>query len=112
MSQEANKEREIFADVIELPAERRAAFLKDVCGTDGRLLKRVQELLDVYSDESPVLKTVTAPELTNISEGPGTKIGRYKLLQKIGEGGMGAVYMAEQEEPVRRRVALKIIKLG
>jgi len=45
-------------------------------------------------------------------EGPGTRIGRYKLLQKIGEGGMGVVYMAEQEEPVRRRVALKIIKLG
>src|SRR6185503_18636623 len=47
-----------------------------------------------------------------LAEGPGTRIGRYKLLQVIGEGGMGVVYMAEQEEPVRRRVALKIIKLG
>ncbi len=47
-----------------------------------------------------------------ISEGPGTIIGRYKLLEKIGEGGCGVVYMAEQEEPVRRRVALKVIKLG
>jgi serine/threonine protein kinase len=112
MSQEVNKERQIFAEVIELPAERRAAFLKEVCGTDGELLKRVQELLDAYSDESPVLKTVTPPEPTNISEGPGSRIGRYKLLEKIGEGGFGEVWMAEQREPVKRRVALKIIKLG
>src|SRR5258708_12340343 len=47
-----------------------------------------------------------------ITEKPGDKIGRYKLLQQIGEGGCGVVYMAEQEEPVRRRVALKAIKLG
>src|SRR5438128_6584897 len=52
--------------------------------------------------------TVHAP----ITEGPGTVTGRYKLLQKIGEGGCGVVYMAEQSEPVRRRVALKVIKLG
>ena len=50
--------------------------------------------------------------LNIISEGPGTVVGRYKLLEKIGEGGFGAVYMAEQAEPVRRKVALKIIKLG
>ena len=55
--------------------------------------------------------TTVAPA-TALAEGPGTTIGRYKLLQKIGEGGFGAVYMAEQEEPVRRKVALKIIKLG
>jgi len=53
-----------------------------------------------------------APSLPVITEAPGTVIGRYKLLEKIGEGGFGVVYMAEQEEPVRRRVALKIIKLG
>jgi serine/threonine protein kinase len=47
-----------------------------------------------------------------VTETPGDKIGRYKLLQKIGEGGYGVVYMAEQEEPLRRRVALKVIKLG
>jgi serine/threonine protein kinase len=114
MNQEANKERQIFAEAIELPSQRRGTFLKEACEADGELLKRVQELLDAYSDESPVLRTVrdTLPEVQKISEGPGTKIGRYKLLQKIGEGGMGAVYMAEQEEPVRRRVALKIIKVG
>src|SRR5439155_21421124 len=53
--------------------------------------------------------TMSAPPL---AEGPGTVIGRYTLLQMIGEGGFGVVYMAEQKEPVRRRVALKIIKLG
>ena len=47
-----------------------------------------------------------------MAEKPGDKIGHYKLLQKLGEGGMGVVWMAEQEEPIRRRVALKIIKLG
>ena len=50
--------------------------------------------------------------VTELSEKPGDRIGRYKLLQQIGEGGCGVVYMAEQEEPVRRRVALKVIKLG
>jgi len=52
------------------------------------------------------------PTIVSVTEKPGDKIGRYKLLQKIGEGGCGTVYMAEQEEPVRRRVALKVIKLG
>src|SRR6476660_6705276 len=52
------------------------------------------------------------PAVVSVTEKPGDKIGRYKLLQKIGEGGCGTVYMAEQEEPVRRRVALKVIKLG
>jgi len=52
------------------------------------------------------------PTIVQVTEKPGDKIGRYKLLQKIGEGGCGIVYMAEQEEPMRRRVALKVIKLG
>src|SRR2546423_13551613 len=57
-----------------------------------------------------VIKKV--PTVVSVTEKPRDKIGHYKLLQKIGEGGCGTVYMAEQEEPVRRRVALKIIKLG
>src|SRR5204863_7316697 len=52
------------------------------------------------------------PIISGVAEGPGDPIARYKLLQKVGEGGWGMVYMAEQEEPVRRRVAVKVIKLG
>jgi WD40 repeat protein/serine/threonine protein kinase len=62
-------------------------------------------------DNSPLRDAATQPP-SPITEGPGSRIGPYKLLQQIGEGGMGVVYMAEQEHPVRRRVALKIIKPG
>ena len=61
----------------------------------------------MFIDGSPVSRPISAPE-----ERLGDRIGRYKLLQKIGEGGYGVVYMAEQTEPVRRRVAVKVIKLG
>jgi serine/threonine protein kinase/Flp pilus assembly protein TadD len=69
-----------------------------------------------YEGESLLDKPVLGPDVTmgdtSLTEGPGTRIGRYKLLEMIGEGGFGVVYMAEQEKPIRRRVALKIIKLG
>jgi len=116
--EEHKNEEAIFnaAIKIESPAER-AAFVKSACGDDATLLARVEALLKVHFEDGSFLKsppggiasTLGAPPPT---EGPGTKIGRYKLLQLIGEGGFGAVYMAEQEEPIRRKVALKIIKLG
>src|SRR4030043_204091 len=62
--------------------------------------------------DTPVVNLNLPREETSLSEGPGTVIGRYKLLEKIGEGGMAVVYMAEQEQPIRRKVAVKIIKLG
>src|SRR3984885_12647841 len=89
-------------------------YLAEACGDDADLRQRVETMLrdaagaDAFFD-GVATGRMAAPPLT---EAPGTRIGRYKLLQKIGEGGMGVVYMAEQEEPVRRRVALKIIKLG
>ena len=98
-------------------ATERAAYLDGACGNDADLRARVEALLVAHEAAgsflgAPTLDAdATLPD-SPVSEGAGTKIGRYKLLQMIGEGGFGSVYMAEQEEPVRRKVALKIIKLG
>src|SRR5262249_48862565 len=89
--------------------------LKGACGADPALLANVQELLaaqekdDGFLDRPPLNATVDEQPVT---ERPGTVIGPFKLLQQIGEGGMGTVFMAEQTEPVRRMVALQIIKPG
>jgi len=100
------------ADLV--PAER-ADFLDRECDGEDELRARVECLLvRLDRDESLGLPALAVePDATaDLSGKPGTVIGRYKLLQQIGEGGFGVVYMAEQQEPVRRRVALKIIKLG
>ena len=109
-----NKERQVFSDAIELPEEERYAFVKEACEKDGELFERVLALLGAFTANSPVLRTEEGQSTgqEDLTEGPGTMIGRYKLLQKIGEGGMGVVYMAEQTKPVVRKVALKIIKWG
>ena len=111
-------EEAIFNDArkIESPPKR-AEFLKEVCGDDHRLKARVEALLGVHEQEPEFLQAPPsglAPTIEQpaVAEGPGTAIGPYKLLQQIGEGGFGVVYMAEQERPVRRKVALKIIKPG
>ena len=97
---------------IATPAER-AAYLSQACGNDADLRQRVEAMLrDAAAADKffgPGERALSGAALT---EGPGTVIGRFKLLEKIGEGGMGVVYMAEQREPVVRKVALKIIKLG
>jgi eukaryotic-like serine/threonine-protein kinase len=115
-------EQAVFAEALQLPSpEARAAYLEATCGMDGALRCRVEALLRAAGEAGDFLEqphtelrgddlpTSPAEEPT---ERPGDRIGRYKLLEKIGEGGCGVVYLAEQEEPVRRRVALKIIKLG
>src|SRR6266702_2330761 len=111
-------EETIFAAALALPPEQRAACLDQACGGDAALRRRVEVLLNAHA-ASAFLEEPAAPAAMptlqispQISERPGDSIGRYKLLQHIGEGGCGVVYMAEQEEPVRRRVALKVIKLG
>ena len=110
------------------PAEREA-FLTAACGDDHALRQRVMELLNDHQEigrflEDPAVAVVNSASSAGgtvvtgegqsaaIHEKPGDRIGRYRLLQQIGEGGCGVVYMAEQDEPVRRRVALKVIKLG
>jgi serine/threonine protein kinase/Flp pilus assembly protein TadD/type II secretory pathway component PulJ len=98
------------------PVER-AAYVEGACTGNVALLARVRELLASHEQsEGPLDAPPPGYELTvdqpTLSETPGTRIGPYKLLQLIGEGGMGAVWMAEQQEPVRRLVALKVIKAG
>jgi len=87
----------------------RQAFLDGACGDDADLRARVEVLLSAHEEADDFLDS---PAVEGPREGPGTSIGPYKLLQEIGEGGMGVVYMAEQAAPVRRKVALKVIKLG
>src|SRR5262245_51970716 len=112
----SDKER-IFTAAAELAnPQQRKAFLDAACGQDAKLRQEVEALL-AHDDEAGSFldePAVTAPTdaFPPIAEGPGTVIGHYKLLQKIGEGGFGVVYMAEQQEPVRRKVAFKIIKPG
>ncbi|MCZ2398791.1 MAG: serine/threonine-protein kinase [Phycisphaerae bacterium] len=107
----------LFNAAIERPTPaERAAFLDGACGTDTALRRRLDALLLAHGSAgsfmgAPIIDA-DATVLSAAGERPGTMIGPYKLLQLIGEGGFGAVYMAEQEQPVRRKVALKIIKLG
>src|ERR1051325_4071338 len=119
MSANRDREEEIFDTARELAADERAAYLAEKCGQDADLLQRIEEMLAADASAGEFFKTHDAPSPTVIPaddtpsiEKAGDRIGRYKLLQQIGEGGMGLVYMAEQSEPVRRSVALKIIKLG
>ena len=109
---------EIFFAAMERESpEARAAYLDEVCGSDLDLRRRVERLLDAQPKMGSFLDSPAAGPTMNlpppqVMEGPGTVIGPYKLLEQIGEGGMGIVYMAEQTQPVRRKVALKIIKPG
>jgi WD40 repeat protein/serine/threonine protein kinase len=106
-----------FAALDKASPEERAAYLEEACGTDQELRRCVERLLSAQPRVGSFLQG-RAPGLpatvdeSPLTERPGTRIGPYKLLEQIGEGGMGVVYMAEQEQPVRRRVALKIIKPG
>ena len=115
----ANRANELFDEALKLGSvEERAAFLVRVCGGDEALRERVERLLAAHDQAGAFLGEPLADERGTIAvqpiseEAPGTHIGRYKLLERIGEGGCGVVYVAEQTEPVRRRVALKVIKLG
>ncbi len=112
----------IFSEARRLPVDQRAAYLDQACAGDAVLRQRVEDLLQAGEKagaflENPAAAGPPGPGGTiRVTVFPaeklGDRVGRYKILQQIGEGGCGVVYMAEQEEPVRRRVALKVIKLG
>ena len=107
----------IFFAARELALPDRAGYLDLACGADAELRQRVEQFLDAQADigsflESPAAAPLIATVDDPISERPGTVIGPYKLLEQIGEGGFGIVFMAEQQHPVRRKVALKVLKPG
>src|SRR5438270_1214181 len=108
----------IFAQAIEIESpEARAAFLDQACGSDPERRREVEKLVvDHFRAgeflERPAAHIVATVDEPPVTEQPGTVIGPYKLLQQIGEGGMGTVFMAQQTHPVQRMVALKVIKAG
>jgi len=114
--------KKIFEDALDLPLEHRVDFLVTACGDDRSLRAHVDSLLYAYDEAGEFLQeaeTLPQEELESavldapgVEERSGSMIGRYKLIQKIGEGGFGTVWRAVQEQPVHREVALKVIKLG
>jgi non-specific serine/threonine protein kinase/serine/threonine-protein kinase len=108
----------IFNAALAFSAAERPAYLAGACGDNRVLRQRVEALLRAHEaphgflPEQPIAAPRSTILVTPLSEAAGTMIGRYKLLELIGEGGFGSVWMAEQEAPVRRRVALKVIKPG
>ncbi len=122
----SERERDLFLDALDVPeGDARHAFLDKACGADSQLRRAVEALLASHQDDdflhNPIVQALRSgsestatPVLHPLGslEKPGDRIGRYKLLEIIGEGGGGTVFMAEQETPVRRRVALKVVKPG
>jgi len=115
-------EEELLVEALALPTATRRAFIESRCGSDDDTASRLMALLQGYQENSAFLETPAAATVLQ-SAGhtfaaippepePGDRINRYRLVERIGEGGFGVVYLAEQEEPVRRLVALKIIRLG
>jgi serine/threonine-protein kinase len=118
MPAEISTDQAIFLEAVEyVPQDRWEAFVKDRCADDVELHSRVERLLRAhrelgeFHDGRPSVRNSATVGPQPIEES-GTMIGPYRLLEQIGEGGMGTVYMAQQTEPVRRKVALKIIKPG
>src|SRR5262245_32372507 len=111
------QEDSIFLEALEKDSpEARAAFLDQACAGNAELRAVVERLLLAHARADKVLPDhapwLPGPVVQTVTERVGIQIGPYKLLEQIGEGGFGVVFMAEQQQPVRRRVALKVIKPG
>jgi serine/threonine protein kinase/tetratricopeptide (TPR) repeat protein len=115
MSADPKLVRDLFLSAAELPASERTAFLGSHCA-DPDIHAAVERLLAAHDEPASVLDRpapgMPTADYAPITEKPGTLIGPYKLMEQIGEGGFGLVFVAEQQEPVKRKVALKIIKPG
>ena len=109
-------EEALFEQALEVPAADRPAFLAAACGPDATLRRRVENLLAAHDRPGSFLDRPPAGGTAAFDDPDavvGTVIaGKYKLLEPIGEGGMGSVFMAQQTEPVKRLVAVKVIKAG
>src|SRR6516162_8255316 len=116
MPADPQRVRDLFLAAAELPAADRAAYLSANTGADAELRAAVERLLAAHEQPAPILDRpapgVPTDHYAPMAESVGTKIGPYKLMEQIGAGGFGLVFVAEQTEPVRRKVALKIIKPG
>ncbi len=114
------REEILFQGAAELTGAERARFLDRECGDDTLLKRRLEALLAAHEDSGSLMADASKSLYERLDLGSpglheealGQTIGRFRLLEKIGEGGCGVVYIAEQTEPIRRRVALKVIKLG
>ncbi|HEY7422835.1 MAG TPA: protein kinase [Gemmataceae bacterium] len=117
MNESLDRLESLFAAALEQPPAGRAAYLDQACADDPGLRQRMEALLGAQEAAGSFLETPpppTSPTVDEVpaTERPGTVLGSYKLLEQIGEGGMGTVWMAQQTEPVKRLVALKLIKAG
>ena len=113
ISDRRKRAEDLFQVAVDLAATEQTAFLQQHCGSDAALRADVEVLLHTSeSDLGDFLRTASVSERADHGEQPGDRIGPYKLLSRIGQGAFGDVYVAEQSQPVRRTVALKIVKLG
>jgi serine/threonine protein kinase/tetratricopeptide (TPR) repeat protein len=116
MSADPKRVRDLFLTAAELPAGDRAAYLSANAGGDAELRAAVERLLAAHEQPAPIpdrpVPGVPTVHYAPMAETVGTRIGPYKLMEQIGEGGFGLVFVAEQVEPVRRKVALKVIEPG
>ncbi len=124
MPADLQRARELFMHAVgQLPPERWDGYIAEACGTDVELEKQVKHFLEVHRKAGSFLDQpaaplggtntfIPSPLLETLSETVGTVIGPYKLVEQIGEGGFGLVFMAEQQQPIRRKVAIKVLKPG